>query len=183
MTDTALSGILIFTWFSENLEAEEMKALKLLGRCFTTWWFYPLLVLYVIFGIWFGSVNYRVHQNPNDYGYWTKFSFYPISTVLREGWICVKDHPGDCLIRNDRNWGYFTSPNVVGKETEDLKKAQYVTMIAVGWPVKVLINAAFIVIIYIVTFVVIAWATGIIVLNLGLYYIIYTAVKFFSLLL
>ncbi|HCE86327.1 MAG TPA: hypothetical protein DEP08_00795 [Candidatus Jacksonbacteria bacterium] len=51
------------------------------------WWFYPVAVFYLFFGAWFGLLNYWVAKETDKYPYWLRFVLYPISTILREGWM------------------------------------------------------------------------------------------------
>lgn len=124
------------------------------------WWFYPVLSAYLIFGIWFGSLNYKIGQFPNDYNYWTRFTLYPFSTVLADGWFCSSEFSKaqppklQCIVGSSS----YESRTITPWE-KDLKgniyyKTSRIIALTFFWPVKIIVNVILIVIIYSITIVV-----------------------------
>lgn len=129
---------------------------------FKKWWFYPAAAVYLLFGLWFGSLNYQVHESPDKYPYVVRHTFFPWSTALKEGWACgafsrgpvplksgciigglkEKAFPPTFLNMYKLTWGQKT----VGK----YKFTAYVGATVVTWPIKVVVNIASLLILYVV---------------------------------
>lgn len=129
-----------------------MKLFELLRRGFRKWWFYPVLATYLLFGIWFGSLNYRVDKDPENYIYKTRFVLFPVVTVLQEGWLCPNSSldKESCVVKSDR-FGMENDPNspdmsksflmsIIRSLSPHRSQAIYTTMMAFGWPFKIALN-------------------------------------------
>ncbi len=157
-----------------------MKLWQLLRRGLTKWWFYPLAVLYLLFGTWLGALNYNVHQNPSAYGYGTKFVLYPIETVFRYGWFCV-DKQDVCYFQIKDFRSSNSTDILAGASTKfgSYAKATHVTAMSIGWPVKVAVNLALIILIEVITFIVFVWTVSILVINVIFAILVSIVAKFF----
>lgn len=115
-------------------------------------WFYPFAVAYVVFGIWFGSLNYKVFENQQDYGYITRLVLYPMTTAWRDGWICASKNPfpGGCYMGPSKvKEMVVLSPVGLLREVNfPNPKATYVTLMSMTWPIKVAANIISIILLY-----------------------------------
>lgn len=104
-----------------------------------------MLTAYLIFGLWFGSLSYKIVNNPDKYSYHARFLFYPVSTIFREGFICPSIE--DCVISPRKDFplnkgfnsmaalNFFTNIGI-----DEYKKIAYLIPFVIGWPAKVVLN-------------------------------------------
>lgn len=118
-------------------------------------WFFPvLLVAYLLFGVWFGSLNYRVFQNQDDYSYMTRLALYTGATIYNEGWMCDdKKDINSCILFGDRKKikngiNFLAAMNAFKL---NYQKSAYITAIALLWPAKIIFNLAILVLTILVT--------------------------------
>ena len=114
------------------------------------WLFYPLAVLYLMFGIWYGSLNYKIFENPENYSYAARLWAYPASTTFREGRMCLKKD-NSCLFDLDRHRQYklnkyFVMPAMLlgmssVSGSASYVRTTYITMISLFWPIKIVMQA------------------------------------------
>jgi hypothetical protein len=108
-------------------------------------WFYPGLIAYLIFGIWFGSLNYNVGKSPNNYDYWTRFAFYPVSTTLQHGWLCKEQIPkseeSECVVGPSSLLVSSISERLLFPwqrlGVEPIYRASRIGALALFWPIKI----------------------------------------------
>lgn len=112
----------------------------------TQWWFYPAAVLYMLFGAWFGVLNYWVAMQTDEYPYWLRFVLYPISTVIREGWLFIRGDLSPSFCARD----YVVVANMISDETAYPEAASAIVY-GCTWPFKILINLVVIGAIYVVS--------------------------------
>ena len=101
---------------------------------FSQWWFYPTAVAYLLFGVWFGSLNFKVVSNPDSYPYLVRFLFYPVATVFREGWISTK-----CLSPAKTPLEEYIGIAFLALYKE-YEEAVVIVILALGWFIKVIFN-------------------------------------------
>lgn len=109
------------------------------------WWFFPAVGAYLLFGVWFGSLNYRVFKNGDNYLYLTRLVLYPVSTILNEGLMCSDNtkNKASCAFVNRRDGKIKDGINLLGiMDQKQLKyqKGTYNTITALFWPIKIVFN-------------------------------------------
>lgn len=112
-------------------------------------------VLYLLFGVWFGSLNLKVQQNPEQYGYVAHHLLFPIVTIGNAGWLCSSADKETCLIQRLPAGRQKAFPLHFAKEGLgfDVRKTEqaYVTFLTLLWPLKVVANAAVLLLLYVTT--------------------------------
>lgn len=108
-------------------------------------------VLYLLFGVWFGSLNLKVQQNPEHYSYVTHHLLFPIATIGNAGWLCSRVEREACLVqRLPRRVQAFPLSFAKEELHFDVRKTElaYVTFLALLWPLKVAANTAVLFLLY-----------------------------------
>ena len=112
-------------------------------------------ILYIFSGIWFGSLSYNIRQNPSTYTYMTRFAFYPLSTALKEGWICNMNKLDGtyCIISTKWNSEERVDMDMIGilkyvSLSSEYARLIYVAAMAIGWPLKVVLNIVLIILLF-----------------------------------
>lgn len=143
-------------------------------------------VLYLLFGVWFGSLNLKVQQNPEQYGYVTHHFLFPLTTVGNAGWLCARKKREYCLIQKHpqrmQAFPLFFATHVGSLPAREVERA-YVTFLTLLWPLKVAANAAVLLLLYVTTFLFVAVIIVSIFIYLLLGGLIYILVNLFHLLL
>ncbi|MBI2122120.1 MAG: hypothetical protein HYT98_03280 [Candidatus Sungbacteria bacterium] len=118
------------------------------------WWFYPAAFYYLFFGALFGSLNYWVAQETDQYPYWLRFLLYPVATVLREGWWDGAVAPSHKPIV--RTYVNFASATTVSYTNHS--EAICIVVYSLFWTLKVLFNLSVLVVIFTVGILVCVYA-------------------------
>ena len=117
-------------------------------RIFKKWWFYLVLAAYLVFGTWYGGVSYRMYYNPDNYGYWSRMALYPVSNVMKYGWLCDPNSPKrvkagwPCGIQGVYQRPFGADTPIFALESGSFRyvEASYRSTMVVGWPVDVVYN-------------------------------------------
>ena len=138
---------------------------------------------YLLFGVWFGSISYRVQENWDQNSYVTNHLLFPGITVMRTGWLCSYGH--SCIIRGAEGYPRKSFP-AYAYDFFKLKthaKSAYIVLLTIFWPVKVLANVSILFLLYGTTTLLYVFSVLFVILVLIGAMLSYALISLFSLLL
>ena len=97
-------------------------------------------VLYLLFGVWFGSLNYKVNTNPNNYNDLVQLVFFPLTTLINADWFCIEDSNQRICRVPAPSQKINLSLLLSNPEHSADNRIPYISMLACFWPLKIVAN-------------------------------------------
>ena len=105
--------------------------------------FCVLIIPYLLFGMWFGALNWNVAVSPDTYDEGLRVFLYPIQTCSEKGLFCSEKK---CLsdangkLDDDKSTALPVSLMKKLGLAPNVARALYITEMAFLWPAKIVVN-------------------------------------------
>ena len=106
-------------------------------------------VLYLSFGVWFGSLSYKVNTYPDNYDYSVQLVFFPLTTLINNDWFCIEDSNQRICRVPAPSQKINLSLLLSNPEHSADNRIPYISMLACFWPLKIVANLLLILFVYV----------------------------------